>query len=76
LPAATDGDAGVTAIEVRVAAVTVNVVEPLMVPDLAVMVDVPTATPVASPPAFTVAIEVDDELQVAELVIFCVVPLL
>jgi hypothetical protein len=76
LPAATDGDAGVTAIEVRVAAVTVNVVDPLMLPDLAVIVEVPTDTPVANPPALTVAIEVADELQVEELVRFCVVPLL
>jgi hypothetical protein len=76
LPAATDGDAGVTAIEVRTAAVTVSVVEPLIVPDLAVMVEVPIDTPVANPPDFMVAIEVDDELQVAELVRFCVVPLL
>jgi hypothetical protein len=38
LPAATDADAGVTAIDVSTAAVTVSVAEPLIVPDVAVIV--------------------------------------
>jgi hypothetical protein len=76
-PAATEGDGGVTAIELNVGAVTVNVVDPLIVPDVAVMVATPCATPVASPVVlFTVAREVFDELQVALVVRFCVVPLL
>jgi hypothetical protein len=76
LPAATGGDAGVTEIEVNIGAVTVNLVEPPIVPDLAVMVTVPATMLVANPAELTVAIEVDDEVQVAVLVRFCVVPLL
>jgi hypothetical protein len=75
-PAGTDGDAGVTAIEVSTAAVTVNVAAPWMVPDVAVIVAVPFATLVASPPLLIVAIVVADEVQVTVLVRFCVVPLL
>jgi hypothetical protein len=76
LPAATEALAGVTAREVNTAAVTVRVVEPLMVPDFAVIVAVPTATAEANPPLLTVAVDVADELQVAVLVRFWVVPLL
>jgi hypothetical protein len=68
--------AGVTEIEVNTAAVTVNVAEPLIVPDLAVIVALPCATLVARPPLLTVAIDVAEEVQVALLVRFCVVPLL
>jgi hypothetical protein len=68
--------AGVTEIEVNTAAVTVNVAEPLIVPDLAVIVAPPCATLVARPPLLTVAIDVAEEVQVALLVRFCVVPLL
>jgi hypothetical protein len=66
---------GATAIEVRTAAVTVNVAEPLIVPDVALMVAVPLATVVANP-ALTVATVVFEEVQVAVLVRFIVVPLL
>jgi hypothetical protein len=76
LPAATDAVAGVTEIEVNTAAVTVNVAEPLIVPDLAVMVVLPLATLVANPPLLTVAIDFAEEVQVAVVVRFCVVPLL
>jgi hypothetical protein len=75
-PAATDGDAGASVIAVNSAAVTVNVAEPWIVPDVAVIVAVPFATLVASPPPLTVAIVAADEVQVAVLVRFCVVPLL
>ena len=68
--------AGVTEIEVSTAAVTVNVAEPLMVPDLAVIVAVPCAMLVANPALLTVAIVVAEELQVAVLVSVWVVPLL
>jgi hypothetical protein len=67
---------GVTAIEVKTAAVTVNVAEPLIVPEVAVIVAVPCATLVASPPLLTVAIDVAEEVQVAVVVRFCFVPLL
>jgi hypothetical protein len=76
-PAAMDAEVGVTAIELSTAVVTVNVVEPLTVPDLAVIVAVPTATAVASPVVlFTVATEVFEEVQVELVVKFCLVPLL
>ena len=67
---------GVTEIEVSTGAVTVRVVEPLIVPDLAVMVALPWAKLVAKPPLLSVATAVFDEVQVAVLVRFCVVPLL
>jgi hypothetical protein len=68
--------AGVTEIEVNTAAVTVNVAEPLIVPDFAVIVVFPFATLVASPPLLMVAMDFADEVQVAVLVRVCVVPLL
>ena len=40
-PAATDGAAGVTEIDVNTAAVTVNVAEPVTEPEVAVIVVVP-----------------------------------
>jgi hypothetical protein len=75
-PAAPDAVAGVTEIEVNTAAVTVNVAEPLIVPNFAVIVALPCATLVASPPLLTVATDVADEDQVVVLVRFCFVPLL
>jgi hypothetical protein len=50
--------------------VTVSTVEPLIVPDLAVIVAPPWATPIANPPLLTVAIDVAEELHVALLVRF------
>ena len=76
LPAATDALAGVMEIEVSTGAVTVNAAEPLIVPEVAVIVVAPCALLVASPPPLTVAIDVAEELQVTELVRFCVLPLL
>jgi hypothetical protein len=76
LPAATDGVAGVTEIAVKTAAVTDKVAEPLMLPEVAVMVAVPEATLVARPPLFIVAIPVADETHLTELLRFCVLPLL
>ncbi len=76
LPAATEALAGVTESEVKTAAVTVSVAEPVIAPDLAVMVVVPGATVVASPLALIFAIVVADEFHSAVLVRFCVLPLL
>ena len=73
-PTATDGLAGVTAMDCSVAAVTVSVVFPEMLPEVAVMTDVPTATPEARPLATTVATEVVPEVQVTEVVMPCEVP--
>jgi hypothetical protein len=63
-PLVIDGFAGVTAIDCSVAAVTVSKVEPLMDDDVAVMVEVPTPAPVASPDALIVAVVVVPEDQV------------
>ena len=49
VPAEIEEFAGVTAIEISAAAVTVSVVEPLIEPDDAVIVEVPAATLVAKP---------------------------
>jgi hypothetical protein len=73
-PLAIDGFAGVTAIDCSVAAVTVRVVEPLIAPDVALIVEVPTPAPVARPAALIVAVAVVPELHVTVLVRFCVVP--
>jgi hypothetical protein len=75
-PLAIDGFAGVTVIDCSVAAVTVSKVEPLMDDDVAVIVEVPTPAPLASPAVLIVAVAVVPELQVTVLVRFCVVPLL
>jgi len=61
--------------EDRVAELTVRVVLPEIFPEVAVMVvPVPTATAVARPLLFTVAIDVLDELQVTCAVISRLVP--
>jgi hypothetical protein len=75
LPDAIEAVFGVTAIDVKTAAVTVRVAEPLTVPDEAVIVAVPAATLVARPELLIVATELADDFQVA-VVRFCVVPLL
>jgi hypothetical protein len=61
--------------ETRAGAVTVKTVEPLMVPEVAVIIAVPAATEVANPAELMVATLVAEEVQVAELVRFAVVPL-
>jgi len=73
-PNAIEGFAGVTAIETRAAAVTVRVVDPVTVPELAATVVVPTPVPVASPTLEIVATPCDEELQFAVLVRFWVLP--
>jgi len=75
-PAAAEALAGVTEIEVNTA-VPVHAAEPLMVPEVAVMVALPGATQVTKPLLlFTVATEGADDVQVAVLVRFWVAPLL
>jgi hypothetical protein len=69
---ATAGFVGVTAIDFSVAAVTVSTVEPTTDPEVALIVLVPTATAVASPPAPIVAVPVVPEAHVTEAVRFCV----
>jgi hypothetical protein len=72
LPLAIDGVAGVTAIDTRVAAVTVSVVLPETVPAVAWIVVDPRLTAVASPAVLIVATPAAEELHVAVLVRFCV----
>jgi hypothetical protein len=67
---------GVTATEVNTAAVTVSVADPLIVPEVAVIVADPCATLVANPLLLTVAIDVAEDDQETLSVIFSVVPLL
>jgi hypothetical protein len=74
VPFTIDGFTGVTAIDWSVAAVMVSVVEPTIEDDVALIVEVPTAVPVARPADVIVAVAAFDELHVAVLVRFCVVP--
>ena len=71
------GFGGVTVIDKRAAAVTVSVVEPETLPEVAVMLVEPAAAPVANPlePAalLIVAMELSDGLQFTDVVISCVV---
>jgi hypothetical protein len=69
-PLVIEGFVGVTAIDWSVAAVTVSVVEPFTVPDVALIVEVPTPAPVARPDAVIVATVVVPELHVAVAVRF------
>src|SRR5271163_1264337 len=73
-PLVIEGFAGVTAIDCSVAAVTVSTVEPEIDDDVAVMVEVPTAAPVASPDALIVAVVVVPDDHVTVPVKFCVEP--
>jgi len=73
VPFAIDGLAGVTAIDTSVAAVTVNVSGGLVTPlNAAVICDVPTPAPVATPAEVIVATVVVPDTHVAWLVKFCV----
>ena len=74
VPGLNSGFGGVTVSEVSAAGVTVNPVEPVIVPEVAWMVVLPVATAVASPPALMVATVVLVEVQVTVLVRFCVLP--
>jgi hypothetical protein len=73
-PLAMLGLVGATAIEIKLAAVTVNVVVPLTPPKAAPMVVPPAASPVASPVAVIVAAATFVEVQMAELVRLAMVP--
>ena len=77
VPSGTEGDAGVTAIEVAVAFVTVTVALEKTPPEVAVMAVLPAATPKASPGApFTLipATARFPELHCTAPVMFCVLP--
>lgn len=69
--------AGVTEIDVSVAGVTVRVVDPEMLPDVAVTVVIPVPAAAADPlepvALLIVATFVEDELQITAVVMSCVV---
>ena len=73
-PAGTIGLAGVTDMEDRVAGVTVRVVFPEILPEVAVMAVVPVAPAVAKPLLLTVATDVLEEAQVTCVVMSWLVP--
>ena len=78
VPSAIDGVAGVIAIETSTAAVTVNVVDPVTEPELALIVAVPSARLLAKPVVVValliVATDVVSELHCTVAVMFCVLP--
>jgi hypothetical protein len=74
VPSGTVGIAGVNAIETKTAGVTVSVVDPMITPDVAVTVVLPTATVPTTPCAFTVAIALLAVPQVTVLLRFKVLP--
>jgi hypothetical protein len=69
-PVMIDELTGVTVIDTKSGAVTVRPVEPLIPPEVASIVVLPAATPVAKPPLAIVATVVLVEPQVTELVRF------
>jgi hypothetical protein len=68
------GLAGVKNTKDKIADVTVRVVLPEIVPEVAVIVAIPTAMGVATPALLTVATDVGDELHVTRVVISILVP--
>jgi hypothetical protein len=66
LPFAIEGFAGVTAIDISVAEVTVSTVEPLTLPEIAMIVLDPAAFAVAIPPGAIVAVFVFWDCQLTE----------
>ena len=73
VPLAMDGFGGVTVIDVRTAAVTVTVVEPVTPACVAVTVPLPSLAPVTKPVGLTVAEPVEVQLNNG-VVRICVVP--
>ena len=73
---AIDALPGLTDSAVSTGPVTDNAAEPLMVPDVAVIIAVPCTIVVANPPLPTVATDGAEDVHVDVLDRFCVVPLL
>jgi hypothetical protein len=71
---AIDALPGLTDIDTRTGAVTATLTEPVIVPEVAVIVVVPGVTLVAYPAAPSVAIAGTDAAQVADCVKSCVLP--
>lgn len=74
LPEFVESSAGVIAIDFRFATVTVTVVEPLMAPDVAVILAFPTCSPVTRPEFETVAAASLSDDQLTEPVMSFVLP--
>ena len=74
VPSATVAVGGLIAIVTSAAAVTVSSVDPLTVPEVAVMLAVPIAELCATPALLIVAVAGVSDDHVAVLVRFCVVP--
>jgi hypothetical protein len=74
VPNAIEEFPGVIAIDTRAALVTVRVVDPLTVPEVAAMTAAPAPIPVASPAVETAATPGCEELQPTTLVRFWVLP--
>jgi len=74
-PTGTDGLEGVRAMETKLGVETVRTVDPLTVPEVAVIVDVPAETAVANPAALMIATLGSEEVQTTEFVRLAVVPL-
>jgi hypothetical protein len=74
LPIVSMVELGLRLMETSDGPVTVNVVVPIIVPDVAVIVLVPCATLIASPALEMVAMPVADDVHVAVSVRFCVLP--
>ena len=74
MPCTTLSELGEAEIVKLPCAVTVRLVDPLIEPKVAWMVVLPAATPVAKPVLLMVATEGTLEVQVAELVRFCLLP--
>ncbi len=72
VPLGIEGLTGVTAMDTSVATVTVSVVEPVTLPEVAWMVALPVPAAVASPAVLLLATVALSEVQVTELVRFCV----
>ncbi|MGD0282318.1 MAG: hypothetical protein ABSB95_08160 [Dissulfurispiraceae bacterium] len=66
VPIAMLGLAGVTAMDTSVTGLTVRVVEPTMLPEMAFMVVVPTTADEAFPELLIVATDAEDELQATD----------
>ena len=73
-PAATEGPGGVTAKETRAGWPTVTPVEPVMLPEDALMLQLPTASADATPAVLIETVAGALELQVTADVMSCVVP--
>ena len=77
VPKGMDAFVGVTAMEIKVALVTVSVTLEERLPEVAEMVEVPGVSPFASPGApFTLILATDgfDEAQFTDDVMLCVLP--